>query len=155
MGISGWASPGAGVTSVSPSCWQWPRGLGVWNEGWDIFPCNPGRGGTELGLSQRFSVTAEKRGGVVGARKTEFPWQNHPFVLYYRAGIPIGNRDCARAEEPPRFPHPLRLGRVGEGWKWGGRGWSWEVCPVLVSAPWVSRSLASRLLHQIFHVPTK
>lgn len=132
MGILGCASPGAGVSSVPPSSWQWPWGHSVWNECWDFFPCNPaaGRGGTGMGSSQCFSVTAEKRSGVVlGAEKTEFPWQNHPFVPYYRAGIPIGKQDCARAEEPARFPHPERsfapwgrLERAGNGEAEDGAG---------------------------------
>lgn len=71
-----------------------------------------------MGSSQCFSVTAEKRSGVVlGAEKTEFPWQNHPFVPYYRAGIPIGKQDCARAEEPARFPHPERSFAPWAGWR--------------------------------------
>lgn len=93
----------------------------------------------------------------MGAKKTKshqipvakIPLLSRITVLEFRLEIRI----VPGLGNPPGSPTlnpPLRLGQVGEGWKWGG--WSREL---LFTTPWISCLLALRLLHKIFHVPTK
>lgn len=104
--------PAAGVTSVSPSSWQWPLGHRAWNKmgiffpvelkNGDFLPCNPvaGRGGMGTGLFQWLSSRnvawfwLQRKPSPI-----KFLWQNPPFGPVC-AGIPTGNQDCAEVTPP-------------------------------------------------------